>query len=290
MFYGREMIDRPKFREMRYEAIRDIPEKYDIVQLKMDGIWGCMDIKDGVYKIYSRTGKLKAEGMVSNKKIDATILGEYMFGSHWGNKMGWNGTFFAFDCLRYADDSYLHILGNEPLSVRLNYRDELIRKLKLDFVVPLLEYPTVMWQQLWQEFVIEKGYEGLVFKDSSSAYGDKDAWARMKGEVEIDYVCTGFQPAAEDSKYEGLAGAVIGTLIDWDCEVKCGGLNYEMRFDFAKKPDAYIGQVFTAKGNGWYGTGAIRHPKFKGWRKDKSPEECTYDQIPEGIRYDVPTV
>ena len=275
---------------MRYEAIRDIPEKYDIIQLKMDGIWGCMDIKDGVYKIYSRTGKIKAEGQVDNKELDATILGEYMFGSHWGNKMGWNGTFFAFDCLRYADDSYLHILGNEPLSVRLNYRDELIRKLKLDFVVPLLEYPTVMWQQLWQEFVIEKGYEGLVFKDSSSAYGDKDAWARMKGEVEIEYVCTGFQPAAEDSKYEGLAGAVIGTLIDWDCEVKCGGLNYEMRFDFAKKPDAYIGQVFTAKGNGWYGTGAIRHPKFKGWRKDKSPEECTYDQIPEGIRYDVPTV
>ena len=284
------MIDRPKFREMRYEAIRDIPEKYDIIQLKMDGIWGCMDIKDGVYKIYSRTGKIKAEGQVDNKELDATILGEYMFGSHWGNKMGWNGTFFAFDCLRYADDSYLHILGNEPLSVRLNYRDELLIKLKLDFVVPLLEYPTVMWQQLWQEFVIEKGYEGLVFKDSSSAYGDKDAWARMKGEVEIEYVCTGFQPAAEDSKYEGLAGAVIGTLIDWDCEVKCGGLNYEMRFDFAKKPEAYIGQVFTAKGNGWYGTGAIRHPKFKGWRKDKSPEECTYDQIPEGIRYDVPTV
>ena len=279
------MIDRPKFREMRYEAIRDIPEKYDIIQLKMDGIWGCMDIKDGVYKIYSRTGKIKAEGQVDNKELDATILGEYMFGSHWGNKMGWNGTFFAFDCLRYADDSYLHILGNEPLSVRLNYRDELLIKLKLDFVVPLLEYPTVMWQQLWQEFVIEKGYEGLVFKDSSSVYGDKDAWARMKGEVEIEYVCTGFQPAAEDSKYEGLAGAVIGTLIDWDCEVKCGGLNYEMRFDFAKKPEAYIGQVFTAKGNGWYGTGAIRHPKFKGWRKDKSPEECTYDQIPEGIRY-----
>ena len=284
------MIDRPKFREMRYEAIRDIPEKYDIIQLKMDGIWGCMDIKDGVYKIYSRTGKIKAEGQVDNKELDATILGEYMFGSHWGNKMGWNGTFFAFDCLRYADDSYLHILGNEPLSVRLNYRDELLIKLKLDFVEPLLEYPTVMWQQLWQEFVIERGYEGVVFKDSQSAYGDKDAWARMKGEVEIEYVCTGFQPAAEDSKYEGLAGAVIGTLIDWDCEVKCGGLNYEMRFDFSKKPEAYIGQVFTAKGNGWYGTGAIRHPKFKGWRKDKSPEECTYDQIPEGIRYDVPTV
>ena len=285
------MIDRPKFREMRYDAIRDIPEKYDIVQLKMDGIWGCMTIKDGVYKIHSRTGRLKVEGTVSNKKIDATILGEYMFGSHWGNKMGFTGSFFAFDCLRYADGSYLHIVGNEPLSERLKFRDELLRELRkagLDFVTPLVEYPTVMWQQLWEEFVIERGYEGLVFKDSLSAYGDKDAWARMKGEVEIEYICTGFQPAAEGTRWDGLAGAVKGTLIDWDCEVKCGGLTVEMRHDFSKRPEVYIGQVFTAKGNGWYGTGAIRHPKFKRWRDDKTPEKCTYDQIPEGIRYDVP--
>ena len=102
MFYGmEEMIDRPKFREMRYDAIRDIPEKYDIIQLKMDGIWGCMTIKDGLYKIYSRTNKLKAEGTIDNKELDAVILGEYMYGSHWGNKMGWNGTFFAFDCCLY---------------------------------------------------------------------------------------------------------------------------------------------------------------------------------------------
>jgi len=277
------MIDRPKFRELRYEAIRDIPEKYDIVQLKMDGIWGCMVIKDGVYEIYSRTHKLKAEGTIDNKELSAIILGEYMYSSHWGNKMGFNGTFFAFDCVRYQGDT----IGNEPLFVRLEYRDKVVQEIyPTDFVTTLMEYPTVMWEQLWQEFVIDKGYEGLVFKDRNSAYGEKDAWARMKGEVEIEYVCTGFQPAAEDSKYEGLAGAVIGTLIDWDCEVKCGGLNYEKRFDFAKKPDAYIGQVFTAKGNGWYATGAIRHPKFIRWRKDKSPEECTYDQIPEGVRYD----
>ena len=34
-------VDRPKFRELTREEIGDDgPEGYDLVQLKMDGIWG----------------------------------------------------------------------------------------------------------------------------------------------------------------------------------------------------------------------------------------------------------
>ena len=55
-------IDRPKFRELHRAEI-DIDnlssEGYDIVQLKMDGIWGAMTISNGEYTIHSRTGKLK---------------------------------------------------------------------------------------------------------------------------------------------------------------------------------------------------------------------------------------
>ena len=37
------MIDRPKFKELTYEQVTDsVPENYDLVQVKMDGIWGCM--------------------------------------------------------------------------------------------------------------------------------------------------------------------------------------------------------------------------------------------------------
>ena len=56
------MIDRPKFNELIKEDIdKDGPENYDLVQLKMDGIWGCMVVKDGQWSMYSRTGKLKAD-------------------------------------------------------------------------------------------------------------------------------------------------------------------------------------------------------------------------------------
>ena len=57
-----------------------------------------------------------------------------------------------------------------------------------------------------------------------------------------------------------------------------------MRREFTDHPERYVGQVFTAKGNGWYPSGSIRHPKFKVWRDDKEFDECTYDQIPEIIR------
>ena len=46
----------------------------------------------------------------------------------------------------------------------------------------------------------------------------------------------------------------------------------------------YIGKVFTAKGNGWYPSGSIRHPKFKGWRDDKRADEWSIEQIPNTMR------
>ena len=60
------MIDRPKFSELIYRKDRDIPIKYDTVQLKMDGIWGCLVIKKGQWKIYSRTGNVKRNGKLAD--------------------------------------------------------------------------------------------------------------------------------------------------------------------------------------------------------------------------------
>ena len=54
------MIDRPKFNEMTYDDIRYYDKNwtshvekwgyYDTIEMKMDGIWGCMVVKDGVKK------------------------------------------------------------------------------------------------------------------------------------------------------------------------------------------------------------------------------------------------
>jgi len=277
-----ETIDRPKFREIRWGEHREIPEKYDTVQLKMDGIWGCMKVGHGQWGIYSRTGKLKADGVLEDDTLHGILLGEFMFGSHWGHKMGKNRNFYIFDCVEMNSVD----VTDMTLKSRITFAGEMFHRLKgeLDFIRLLDVYETHEWKRLWEEYIQEYGYEGLVFKDSSSKYSDKNAWARMKAVVEMDYICTGFRDADKGTKYEGMVGSVVGTLIDKEVFITCGGLSETQRDMFTKMPEIYIGQVFTAKGNNWYPSGAIRHPMFMRWRDDKEPEECSYEQIPEGIR------
>jgi ATP-dependent DNA ligase len=277
-----ETIDRPKFRELRWEKHKVIPEQYDTVQLKMDGIWGCMKISHGQWAIYSRTGKMKVDGVLEDRTLDAILLGEFMFGSHWGHKMGKNRNFYIFDCAEMNGED----ITDMTLSSRMTFATEMYHRLngEIEGLRILETYKTEEWSRLWDEFVQEYGYEGLVFKDSSSKFYDKNAWARMKAVVEMDYICTGFRDADEGTKYEGMVGSVLGTLIDKDVYVTVGGITEAQREVFTKMPEMYVGQVFTAKGNNWYPSGAIRHPQFMRWRSDKEPEECVYEQIPEGIR------
>ena len=205
-----------------------------------------------------------------------------MFGSHWGHKMGKNRNFYIFDCVEMNGVN----ITDMSLQSRITFGGEMFHRLKeeLKFLRQLQVYKTHEWKSLWEEYIQEYGYEGLVFKDSRSKYHDKKAWARMKAVVEIDYICTGFRDADKGTKYEGKVGSVLGTLIDKDVYVTCGGITEEQREVFTKMPEMYIGQVFTAKGNNWYPSGAVRHPQFIRWRSDKQPEECSYEQIPEGIR------
>ena len=275
-----EIIDRPKFREIRLQD--NIPDEYDIVQLKMDGIWGALTIMNGEWMMQSRTGKIKADGSIENPNIDCVLLGEYMKGSHWGHKMGVDGEFFVFDCIEIHGQD----LKNNPLADRLDIAQQQVDILRtqVDFINMLDTYEVNKHEMLWDNYVKGQAYEGLVFKNSSSSYYDKNAWARMKGVVEVEYICRDFRPADEGTKYEGQVGAVIGTLADKDVAVTCGGLTDADRLEYTKNADNYIGKVFTAKGNAWYPSGSIRHPKFKEWRDDKEPIECTYDQIPESLR------
>ena len=283
------MIDRPKFKEIRFEDTEvwsSNPEKYDTVEIKMDGIWGAFTIDKGEWNIKSRTGKIKAEGSIEidgggTYNEETILLGEYMHGSHWGHKMDIDGEFFAFDCIKFQGED----IRNFSLSERRGYMDIALGFKEIPkFMNALPYYEVNMWPYLWEKHVKGEAYEGLVFKDSKSKYNDKGAWARMKDTVEVEYICHSFRPADEGTRYEGQVGAVIGTLDDKEVFVTCGGLSDIERLEFTENGDDYIGKVFTAKGNAWYPSGSIRHPKFKQWRDDKSPEDCTFNQFPEAVR------
>ena len=294
LYKERGLRDRGSYNELTYEHLSNLTigelaelyEEYPYVELKYDGIWGRLEIHNGSWEIYSRTGKVKASGKCK-PYYDFTLIGEYIHGKH---RLHTKGDFIAYDCLKY-EDYYIH---DYKFQYRRKYTTNAVGTLCgdedrefLDGKISLQKstmWDSYQWESLWNNHIEESGWEGIVFKKGSAYYDDKHANIRVKKECEVDYVCIGFDMADPESKYAGQVGAVRGSLIDRPCDVKCGGLSEEERDIYTRLGEAYIGKVFTAKGNGWFPSGSVRHPKFSRWREDKAMTDCGYSQIPEGIR------
>ena len=294
------MIDRPKFKEIAYEVkgkgtvmpYKDVEDIYDTVELKMDGIWGVFICdKYGYWEIQSRTGKIKKEGHTEREGCwGATIIGEFMHGSHWAHQRGWDGKFFAYDMLHSettiggpkGDMKEWHFIKRRgKLRELIKHRGG---KLVPDFMHLNHSNPVRDWAALWDGYVQDEGYEGLVFKKNDERW-DESTWARMKAKAEIDYICMGFAMGGEDTKYKDTVGSILGGLRNADGDMimvcKVGGLTEAQRDFFRDNQDYFIGKVFTSHGYCFYPSGAIRHAKFKVFRKDKTAYECTFEQIPD---------
>ena len=292
----KKIINRPKFKEVTYEdALRKTSARmdYDVVEPKMDGIWGAMHIKHGKYQIWSRTGKLKKEGRADESGQEMCILGEFMHGSHWGKKNNIDGMFYAFDMVQCNGDwdfsdqplkdrrkrlnNYWEMGGYFPKFVRINEQQNIED-----------------WNDMWKARVEKQGFEGVILKNTNESYMDA-TWCKTKDRADIDYVCMGFGDGHEGTKYENTVGSIYGGLYklnikyEGEKEIRTkelvdvchvGGLTEPQRDFFNKHRDYFKGKVFTAYGNQIFESGAIRHGKFKSFRTDKEPSDCDFSQVP----------
>ena len=291
-----DKYQRPKYKEIRYKGVdTEIPEGYDYFQLKMDGMYATLTICDGAWSIVSRTGVEKASGRWSHKTDHYVLTGEYMKGSHWAKRQGIEeDSFYAFDIHNYRGRSM--VIADKDYFMRDKYMLRAVSDIKErtnhlvfakdSFTIKKVNtYDVAEWYRTWTQVVEDKDYEGLIFRNSYQTLSDTDKQPiRMKKVVEMDYICVGFEPADERSRYKGLVGGVKGTLIDKDIVVECGGLTDEQRHEYTTNAEINIGKIFTAKGNDWFPSGSIRHPKFREWRTDKTHYECSYAQVPDNIK------
>ena len=291
------IINRPKFKEIGIgKAIEgDYPaSEHWVVEPKMDGMWGAMHIKDGKYQIWSRTGKLKAEGEVDKTSVEVCILGEFMFGSNWAKRHDKVGKFYAFDLVQWDGD---FDFCNKKFEIRrlllqsivtgeggLEYPHGTIP----DFVEMNKQWPSSRLKGVWEEYVQIDGYEGLVLKRNDESYMES-TWLKIKNQTDIDYVCMGFGMGHKGTKYEDTVGSIYGGLYDTDGELKdvchVGGLTEFQRAFFNKHQDYFKGKVFKAHGYDIFPSGAIRHGKFKNFRTDKERHECYFTQCPSNMDY-----
>ena len=214
-----------------------------------------------------------------------------MHGSHWAHQRGWDGRFYAYDMLyhqEFGDMKDWHFIDRRrTLGLMFDIETPKARGRKKhlpSFMHLNHSNPAGDWEALWEGYVEGQDYEGLVFKKDKESFKDA-TWARMKAKAEIDYICMGFQMGGEDTKYKDTVGSIVGGLrnADGDLQAVCkvGGLTEIQRDFFKDNVEYFIGKVFTAHGYCFYPSGAIRHAKFKVFRKDKDSDECTFEQIPE---------
>jgi ATP-dependent DNA ligase len=147
--------------------------------------------------------------------------------------------------------------------------------------------------------------EGAIAKDASSPYlpGERKAMAKVKRVRTIDTVLVGWRPGKE----EGTVGALILGLYDGDqlrVVGHCSGLSASEKrrlpgfladYESGERGSADPSRWSADKNLEWIGlrpelvveidfdhvaAGRIRHgAKLRRWRDDKSPGECSYEQL-----------
>lgn len=241
------------------------PRGADVVELKHDGIWGRAEIVAGECTIYSRTGRPKATLPVDPRLGSLTLVGEYMYGTPWSREDGRSGRLYVFDI--------------EAGATTLDRRRRALQKafgcLPLPPWMRLVDqYPIRRWRDLWTDHVETGRFEGLVFKRSDGCYGEP--WGRMKARVIGEFVCMGVNRGR--GRHRDSAGSLQGGLyVNGALKriVDVGtGFEDDERAEIWESPSDFIGRVFEVCGNARFPSGALRHPRFEGWRNDKAACEC----------------
>lgn len=228
-----------------------------MVQLKLDG-WHCKTIIDhGIATYFSETDR--EFGTSNCAGLDGcTLIGEFMRGTQWSQHPDRKGRFFVYDLWS--------IFGQPITNESYNARYRLLLKLSLPSVYSLVDnYRIDSQPALWERYVLREGWEGVVYRRSSSTLDD--AIMREKREYSIDGTVVGFEPGM--GKYESSLGA-IKVAYGQNVTSVGGGFTDEERHDIWGHQKEFLGRVCEFTCNAIFESGNVRHPRFVRWRDDKS--------------------
>lgn len=130
------------------------------------------------------------------------------------------------------------------------------------------------------EKIWSAGGEGLIVKKVSARYeqGKRSrSWIKVKSVLDADGVILGF--TAGEGKYSNTVGAIVvgqyknGKLTPI---TKISGMTDEVRYTLGGSPKSFIGQVVEFAYQNRTDE-SYRHPRFKRFRADKAPEDCTWE-------------
>ena len=230
---------------------------YDIVQLKLDG-WNCRAYATaGQFHYFSETEREFATS--DGFGLDGCVLhGEFMRGTQWSQDPSRKGIFFVFD---------ISAVHGEPLSDEsYSTRYRLLRKLTLPPTFRLVQcFPIGEFDAVWNRFVLRDGFEGVVFRRTTS--GLDDAIIRQKREYTLDGTVVGFEPGL--GRNVGRLGAVRVCVGENSVTSVGGGFSDDEREFIWANQARFLGRVMEFTANAIFESGNVRHPRFVKWRDDR---------------------
>lgn len=231
--------------------------KYDGVRALLVGPNSDQD-KWGKLKAYHRsntiigTNQFKPFDMMPRTIIDGELIESIVY---------------AFDLpLLLGED-----LTNFPLKERRNLLETVVSGLNKPNVKLSLILPS---SREAAERVVAEGHEGVVLKEVNSPYrpGERSYdWIKAKSGVEIDAIIMGLTP----STVPGHSNLRFGLFID-GVLTETGTVKYSNSVEVNAQ---LIGKVAVIRGQKIFESGHVRHPRIVRFRDDKTPKECTGDQL-----------
>lgn len=248
-----------EYKDVTYEEA--VSSGCDVVQLKYDGWWTRNVLQNNTCQTFSKTQRLINE--FNYDFSDSTcIVAEYMHGTQWAQDPVRKGRYYIFDCWYTADtnlsgipyrDRYA-LLKNLHKSGRLPERFELVAN-----------YPISSYPSLWDQYVLNGDYEGVVFRKSTAPVG---ILHRHKLTITRNLKAIGF--IAGLGKHEGRLGAIIGLTEEGVSVDIGGGFSDADREHIWANKNLYSNQWFEVEARKEFDSGSLRHPNFLRWRTDLS--------------------
>lgn len=240
-------------------------------QVKADGLYTDIIVKDGKVKYQTRTGKtLLVNDPIRDKELlesgeNFVVQGEGLIkdgkGGYLSRKEG-NGIlnsddidlslveFVVWDIVRYED--WKAGLSKTPYNIRLGSLTKLIDTMSVKSIVLVDTIIVNSVQEIIDHFKlnVERGEEGSVAKNLSAQWKDGTSPDQVK--VKIEFVCElvviGYKEG--EGRNKGRLGAFL-------CASQCGLLEVNVgtgykdseRIKMWKNRDSYIGRIFAVKSN-----------------------------------------
>lgn len=236
----------------------------DMLQLKYDGWWARNELRAGVGAVFTDTNRelTKFAFRTPANPVTADLIGELMHGTNWAQKEELKGKQFIYDIWHLNGDD----LENFPYRERYALLKTVLPFLPATFIrVP--NFPINRFEDIWKLFVVEGGYEGVVFRKSLATVGQ--TVFRMKASVLDEYLCTGFEQG--EGRLSDTLGTILAQTKNGHPARVGGGISDGHRREIWDNPKEFLGRWFEVEGKKRFEeTGLLRHPNLVRWKEKPS--------------------